>query len=112
VVESTSSTNSLDIVSDIAIDVSAFVGTMRDVQDLALSCYRYIDWMWQARERRQPDLARSHTYIRGERGAEIIVPIDAVADSEVGDRIERMWAVANNGRIAITVELGGANGSG
>lgn len=112
VVETVSSGNSLDVVSEIAVNLSTFASSIRDMRVLAHACYRYIGAVWLARERRQPDLAASHVFVRGERGAEIIVPVDVLAGSETGGRIERMWSVANSGGITITVERVRSNGSG
>ena len=57
-----------------------------------------------AREGRRDSVVRDHVYLRGGTVPKLVASEKALRDSETGERIERLWEIANGGVIRLTVE--------
>ena len=105
---SASTENSLDLLSDLAIPTLYFttqvLGPAKDWPAVVGSAYHYLHSVWSQKERRYEDGDFRHVYIRGGFTLELLVDRASLKDSETGERIEKLWKIANSGFIDMTVE--------
>ena len=108
-VNTASTSNSLDIISDIAVHlafVSTLAGPVRDWPAVVRDCYRYLGSAWMAERRQQPIGASEHTLnMRGVQAPENLAGTDAYDDSMVRPYVRSFMETANGGGIRVTVEV-------
>ena len=106
-VVSTSTKNSCDFVTDIALPLSigtSLIGPVKDWPTVAATAYHYLAAKWSTKRASNDVAASNHMYMRGGEDPEIIVSTDDLRDSVTGERIERMWNAANSGGLKMTVD--------
>ena len=106
---SASTENSFDLLSDFAIPAvlytTAVAGPILEWPSVARTAYYYLASIWEPKgERYQADDSRHIVIIGGDTPA-MRLPVAALGDTEVGERVENLWSTANSGEINITVEL-------
>ena len=107
-VASASTENSFEILTDYALPVTYVVAIWGPVigwPAVARIAYRYLASVWSEKEEQNDVVASDHVYLRGGESPELRVPADILRDSETGERLERMWEIANSGAINLTVEV-------
>lgn len=100
---STSTKHSFDLIAEFVILSTSFLGPIYNWPSLVRTAYGYLGSVWLLKERQSEREDSGHAFIRGVQSAELDVPIDALKDSGTGQRIERLWEIANRGSINITV---------
>ncbi len=106
-VASASTENSFEILSDISLPVmyvTAIFGPVVGWPAVARTAYRFLALVWSEKKDQNESLASEHVYLRGGESPELRVNADVLKDSETGERLERMWAIANSGGFELTVE--------
>ena len=106
-VVSTSAENSIEFLSDFAISLSvgtALLGPVRDWPAVARTSYHYVRSELSVREGKRDSAVRDHVYLRGGTVPKLVASEEALRDREVGQRIERLWEIANSGAVRLTVE--------
>ena len=106
---STSTENSLDLIADFAIHAvlfgSATVGPVVTWPSVVRNTYGFLYDVWEYRRSRHSDPEKhQYVYIRGRGSPEMMVPAHLLANSKCGERVERLWEIANSGNIEITVD--------
>ena len=106
---SASTENSFELFSDFAIPAvyvaNVILGPVKDWLPAAMNAYRYLASAWESRSRQPLAESSGHVLIRGGDSPEMMVPVSALRDTEVGPRVETLWSIANSGLIKVTVEL-------
>ena len=103
-VSSASTENSFEILTDIALPLAAIFGPVKEWPAVARTAYHYLASVWSEKEDQDYTIDSDHVYVRGGETPEIRVSAAALKDSETGQRLERMWEIANSGAIRLTVE--------
>ena len=105
--DSASTKCSFDVVSAFAIPLSlstSFLGPVYNWPYLARTACGYLGSVWPSPTRQLEREDSGLVFIRGGNTPELDVSVDTLTDTETGQRIERLWAIANSGSIRITVE--------
>ena len=111
-VVSASTESSYNILSDIAIPALYFttsvLGPIVQWPSVGRQAYGYLGSMWRSREKLRSEREESErVFIMGRDMAVFSASVDALRDSVVGPRLERMWDTANGGSVNMTVEVPG-----
>ena len=104
---SASTKRSFDILSEFAIPLqlsTAFLGPVYNWPYLARAVCGYLGSVWPPKTQHLDREDSGHVFIMGGQTPVLDVSADDLKDTETGQRIERLWEIANSGSIKIIVE--------
>ena len=101
--------NSFDLLSNFAIQAfiigNIAVGPVVTWPDIVRGSYRYLSAVWErdSAEKYARETERL-VFIKGGDTPELLVPLEALANRETGERLERLLAILAGGEITGTIE--------
>ena len=104
----TSTENSLDLISDYAIQwafiVNLILGPAVDWPGQARMAYAYLSLLWESEEEKRKGESFERVTITGGETPSLTFPARTLENEEAARRLRELWRVANSGNILVTFE--------
>ena len=106
---SASTEHPIDLFAEFAIPALYFstevVGPVIHWPGIVHSTFQYIRAIWSGLTRRPEARASGQIFIQGGETPQLTVPVSALMERDVANRIQDLWRTAQSGAITVTLEL-------
>lgn len=106
---SASTQHSFELVTQYAIPAlffsTQFLGPVKDWPSIARATFENIISKWSRLARRTEARGSGEVFIQGGATPQLQIPLYALENDDLANRITALWAIAQSGKISLTVEL-------